>query len=211
MWMRARWFSVRLVRSSFMMPAAVPSPLRTNLPSALMDLKCCSQQQGQVRAQPGKSVMLFPYPSHTKWPCSAHCGKAMLLPLPPENHPHSHINHFQDAPASKTHGQRQVGEPIKLNCIIYWRDPSSILPQGVIMHLYSMLITVICNLIMTLISFKNDDNLTLLWKAPPSRHTGTPYRPWCSCRDWMGPEPDKPHLISPQQGRADSASQGRLA
>lgn len=78
-----------------MMPAAVPSPLRTNLPSALMDLKCCSQQQGQVRAQPGKSVMLFPYPSHTKWPCSAHCGKAMLLPLPPENHPHSHINHFR--------------------------------------------------------------------------------------------------------------------
>lgn len=46
------------------------------------------------------------------------------------------------------------GEPIKLNCIIYCRDLSSILPQGVIMHLYSMLIIVICNLIMTLIPSK---------------------------------------------------------
>lgn len=34
------------------------------------------------------------------------------------------------------------------------------------MHLYSMLIIVICTLIMTLIPFKNDDNLTPLWKTP---------------------------------------------
>lgn len=97
-----------------MMPAAVPSPFRTNLPSAPMDLKCCIKQQSQVRAQPGKSVMLFPYPSHTMCPCSAHCGKAMLLPLPPENHLHSHINYFQNAPASKTHGQRQVRGTYKI-------------------------------------------------------------------------------------------------
>lgn len=134
----------------------------------------------------------------------------MLLPLPPENHLHTHINHFQNAPASKTHGQRQVEGTYKIKLHYLLERSKFYLAPGC--H-YAPLVYADNS---QLHSDNDFDTFQKWWqfntsvKDTSSRHTGTPYRQWCSCKDWMGPEPEKPHLISPQQGRVDSVSKGTL-